>query len=36
MHKESLKIKDRIKKEKQKFVEILEQFPIIQVACIKA
>lgn len=33
MHKESLKIKNRIMKEKEKLVEILEQYPIIQVAC---
>ena len=36
MHKNSLKIKNRMKKEKQKFLEIIEQFPIIQVACVKA
>lgn len=36
MHKDSLKIKNRIMKEKEKLVEILEQYPIIQVACTKA
>lgn len=36
MHKQSLKVKDRMKKDKQKFLEILEQYPIIQVACSKA
>lgn len=36
MHKDSLKIKNRIMKEKEKFIEILELYPIIQVACTKA
>lgn len=36
MHKNSLKVKNRIMKEKEKFVEILELYPIIQVACTKA
>lgn len=36
MHKESLKIKERIMKEKEKLIEILEQYPIIQAACTKS
>lgn len=35
MHKDSLKIKNRIMKEKEKLIEILGQYPIIQAACTK-